>query len=81
MEDKTVVTSKQFSLDWRDAAKGLLMAVLGAIIAVVETSIDAGIFHFDLQAIWKTALAAGVAYLAKNFVTKSEVKTPSEPKA
>jgi len=81
MEDKTVLTSKQFSLDWKDTAKSLVMAVLGAVMAVIETSITAGNFHFDWQAIWKTALAACVAYLAKNFFTKAEVKTPAESKA
>lgn len=79
MEEKTVVTSKQFTLDWRDTAKSLLMAVLGAVMAIIETSISAGDFHFDWNAIWKTALAAAVAYLAKNFFTKSETKVATEP--
>jgi len=81
MEDKTVVTSKQFSIDWKDTAKSLIMAALGAVMAVIETSIESGDFHFDWQAIWKTALAACIAYLTKNFFTKAETKIPAESKA
>lgn len=61
--------SKLFTLNVQDWIKGLLVAVLGAVVSVIETSITAGSFDFDWQGIWKVALAAGLAYLSKQFFT------------
>lgn len=61
--------SELFSLSVQDWLKGLLVAVLGAVVSVIQTSITAESFTFDWQSIWKVALAAGLAYLSKQFFT------------
>lgn len=61
-------------LQWQDFAKGLIIAVLGAVIAIVQTSIEAGNLHFDWAAMGKTALLTGIAYIVKNLFTNNEGK-------
>lgn len=83
LDQTTVTTSKQFSLNLSDAGKGLLMAVAGAVLAAIQTSLDAGQVTFNWKVISMTAISAGTAYLLKNFFTPSktivipEVKTAS----
>ena len=61
--------STLFTLNVQDFIKGLIMAILGAVIAVIQSSLNAGTFIFDWTNIWHVALAAIVAYLVKNFFT------------
>lgn len=75
MDNKTVVTSKQYTLDWRDAAKGFIVAAITAGVTVIAESLETGTLHFDWKNIGIVSLTAGIAYLTKNFFTKSEVKT------
>ena len=63
--------SKLFKLDWSDAGKGFIMAVLGAVFGIIQGSIDAGSFTFDFKKIWQAALTAAVAYIIKNLLTSS----------
>ena len=69
-------TSSLFSLDFKDLGKGLLVAVGGAVIAAIETSVQAGSITFSWKTIGGVALAAGLSYLAKNFFTPSQTVTP-----
>ena len=69
-------TSSLFSLDFKDLGKGLLVAVGGAVVAAVESSIQAGSLSFNWKSIGATALAAGIAYLGKNFFTPAKTVTP-----
>ncbi len=62
--------SKFFSLNWRDVAKGFLMAVLTPVVVIIQQSLEAGIFILDWKSIGLSAIGGGVAYLAKNFFTK-----------
>jgi len=62
------VISKQFSLKWRDAVRGLIIAVLTPAIVIIEQSLQAGVFVFDLKTIGMAAVGGGLAYLAKNFL-------------
>jgi len=78
MEQK--VTSKKFSLDWRDVLKGVLVAMLTAFIAtggqMLEQWLTTPDFAFDrvnLILSLKAAIGAGVAYLVKNFLTPQQV--------
>jgi hypothetical protein len=61
-----------FSLGWKDAIKGLIMAVGGAVFAVIESSVSTGNFHLDWPYIGKIAGAAAVVYLGKNLFTNSQ---------
>ncbi len=62
-------TSPLFSLNFKDLGKGLLVAVGGAVIAAIETSIQAGSLTFNWKTIGGVALAAGLSYLVKNLFT------------
>jgi len=65
-------TSKFLSLNWADLGKGLLMAVLTPVMAVIGQSIEAGNFTYDWKTIGLSALAGGFAYLVKNFFTSNK---------
>jgi hypothetical protein len=69
-------TSNLFSLNWADFGKGLIVAVGGASIALIEATLQAGSLNFDWVKIGSTALAAGLAYLGKNFFTPAQNVTP-----
>jgi hypothetical protein len=71
-------TSSLFSLDFKDLGKGLLVAVGGAVIAAIETSIQAGSLTFNWKAIGGVALAAGLSYLVKNLFTPAQTVTPAQ---
>lgn len=66
-------SSKRFSLNINDFWKGLIMAVLGAIVGFVQGVIESGELVFDWKAIWRLALGAAIAYLAKNFFDKPKI--------
>jgi hypothetical protein len=51
--------SNLFSLGWKDAAKGLLMAVLTPFFVVIQQSLNAGTLVFEWNSIL-AALAGGV---------------------
>ncbi len=63
------------NLNWGDLAKGLLVAVIGAILTAVYQAIEAGTLAWT-WAFWQpivlTGLGAGIAYLIKNFFTNSQ---------
>jgi len=58
-----------FTLSVQDWIKGLIMAVGVAVFSIIETSVSAGIFTFNLTTVWHAALAAIVVYIGKNFFT------------
>jgi len=68
-----IITSRQFSLKFRDFLKGALMAVLVPCLLIVQQSLDKGEFTFNWKAIGMTAVGSFVAYLLKNFVDKPKV--------
>ena len=70
------VSSKQFSLNWQDALRGLLMAVGGAALTLIETSLEAGNLHFNWKQIGTVAGIAGATYLMKNFFQKPVIQIP-----
>lgn len=74
-------TSKLFTINFQDIAKGLLMAVIVPVIAIIEQSLQAGNLTFDWKVIGGAALAGGMGYLAKNFFTPSVITSPTNPVA
>jgi hypothetical protein len=69
-------TSDLYSIDLQDLAKGLIVAIGSAVIATVQTSLQAGSLNFNWQLISTVALGAGVAYISKNFFTPASIKNP-----
>jgi len=63
------ITSNFLSLNTQDFLKGLIVTVGSAVFALIAESVDKRQFTFDFTAIWHTAVAAGITYLAKNLFT------------
>lgn len=70
---QTVTSSRQFSLNMRDVLKGLLIAVLTPVMAVIVSSLEAGSLTFDWKRIGIVALSAFAAYIVKNFLDPAKV--------
>ena len=69
--------AKLFSLKWKDAIKGFIVAVITTVITVVFQAIQINEFPQTLND-WKVILIAGIgsglAYIIKNFLTSSDDK-------
>lgn len=63
--------SKLFSVGLQDFLHGLLIAVIGAVLAVVTNTLQAGTLTFDYKAIGTTAAIAALSYISKKFLTNS----------
>lgn len=74
-------TSSLYGLNWQDALKGFIVAVITAGLATVEQSISAGIMPnlIQLKTAGLVGLGAGLAYLIKNFFTSPSIVTPIAP--
>jgi hypothetical protein len=66
-------SSKLFSINIRDIAKGIILAVLSAVITFLYSAIQAGDWwnKTTLKEIGVVALTAFLAYVIKNFLTNS----------
>lgn len=61
-------------LNWMDALKGFIVAVIGAILTAVYQALQAGMIQFTWvfwQPIVLTGVGAGIAYLIKNIFSNS----------
>jgi hypothetical protein len=65
-------SSAIFNLDWRDAAKGLLVSVVSAVLTVVYESLEQGEMKFDWKHIGIVAATTAASYLLKNFFTPTK---------
>lgn len=63
------------SLGWRDFFRGLAMAILTPVFAIVADSVERGELNFNWRLIVISAIGGGVAYLAKNFFTPKDTAT------
>jgi hypothetical protein len=75
--------SNYFSLNLKDALKGVAVAVVSSVLTALLTSLESGGLPTGLE--WKNigivGLTAGVAYIVKNLLTNSEGQLlKSEPK-
>lgn len=75
---KTTTTSTQFSLNWKDGLKGLIVAIITPVFTILIDSINQGHLNFNWKAIGVTALAAGLAYILKNFLSPGQVVIHNE---
>jgi len=73
MATQATTTSRQFTLNARDALKGLFVAALSPVVTIMLSSLNAGSLIFDWKLIGAGALAAGLTYILKNFLTPTEV--------
>ena len=66
--------SKLFQLNWQDFGRGLVVAVITAILTALSTMINENGLMFsagDFQLIIQVGITAGIGYLIKNFSTNS----------
>ena len=66
---ETKTTSKLFSWDWKDAGKGLIVAVVSAVLTAIYDTLQQGSLKFDWKHIGIVAATTAAAYLLKNFFT------------
>lgn len=66
------IKSKLFSLTTNDVVKGLVMAVLGAVLTAVYEGLQIG--AIDWHTVMMTSAITGVGYLLKNFFSDQEGK-------
>jgi len=71
-------TSSLFSLDLKDLAKGLLVAVGCAVISALQSCLQDGLKTLNWKNIGCIALAAGLSYLTKNFLTPARIISPAQ---
>jgi hypothetical protein len=69
----TTTTSGQFNLNWADFGKGLVMAVLTPVFAIIVQSLNNGQLTFDWKVIGGAALAGALAYLSKNLFSPAQI--------
>ena len=69
------MNSQKWSLNLNDFWKGLIVAILSAVIATLQQMIQqGGLAGIDLQAVLTVAIIALLGYLGKNLATSSEGK-------
>jgi len=68
----THMNSSLFTLNSKDWIKGLVIAVLTAVITVVYSTIQAGTLMLDWKAISIAGISAALAYITKNLLTNSQ---------
>jgi len=65
------MNSTFLTLNTKDFIKGLMVAVLSAVITIVYNTIQIGSLDFDWKTIGLTALTSAIAYIMKNLFTNS----------
>ena len=66
--------SKLGTVKLSDFWRGLIIAVITAILTVIYQSVSTGTLKFDWQVIVTTGLTAGIAYILKNLSTGANGK-------
>lgn len=86
-EQKTVAASKRWTIDWRDLANGLVMAVYGAVgsqvYAIAVAWATSTSYVWDVPQLILLAKGAGFAaaiYLVKKFTERSKLVVLNPPK-
>jgi hypothetical protein len=80
MATQQTTTNSQFSINWKDLTRGLLIAVITAVLTAVLDGLNKGSLDLDWKSIGVIALTAGVSYLVKNYFTPSEIVIVNPPK-
>jgi len=69
------MSSQLFRVNLGDLGRGLLVAVLSTVFLAFGTALNAENFSFasfDYAGLIQVAMASGMAYVVKNFVTDSQ---------
>jgi hypothetical protein len=68
-----ITTSKKFDLNWFDLVKGLIVAVVMAVLTILQNSLVAGSFDLNWKNIALVAAGTAISYLLKNFFTPPQI--------
>jgi hypothetical protein len=66
--------SPLFTINWHDVLKGLIMAVLTPAVFIIQQTLQNGTLTFNWKSIGMAAVAGGVGYIIKNFLTPESKK-------
>ena len=64
--------SSIFTLNKADFLKGLIIAVITAVITILYNTVQVGSLSFNWKAISTAAASAALAYIMKNLLTNSD---------
>jgi hypothetical protein len=65
------MNSTLFTLNTKDFIKGLVVAVLSAVVTILYNTIQTGTLDFDWKQIGVMALTSALAYIMKNLLSNS----------
>ena len=81
MPEITTETSKQFTVNWLDLGKSILIAAITTVLLMLYPIINAS--RLPTVEEWKNmglaALASGLSYVIKNFFTPSQTIVKIQP--
>lgn len=69
------MNSPFLNVDFKDLAKGFVLAVLTSVLTIVYTTLQSGSLAIDWKLCLTTSLTSGIAYLLKNLFTNSKGET------
>jgi uncharacterized MnhB-related membrane protein len=81
MAQTTTTSSGQFSLNYKDLLKGLVLAVISAVLTALLPLLQAGDFKLNWALIGTVAATTAVSYLLKNFFQPPTVIIENPPKS
>ncbi len=64
--------SNFLSLGWRDAVRGLAVAILTPVMVIAQQSLESGVMTFNWKVLATAGIAGGLAYLTKNLFTPAD---------
>ncbi len=73
---KHEVTAPKYKLNIKDALKGLLMAAGTAAGFIIQTTLDSGTLEINWKKVLMAAIAGGLTYIIKNYLSPAVVKVP-----
>lgn len=76
----TTTTSQRYTLNVRDLLRGLLLAVISAVLTALLPLLEEGNFDFNWRAILGVAATTAASYLLKNFLERSKIVITDPPK-
>lgn len=80
-DQSTTTTSGQFSLNIKDIVKGLILAVISAVLTALLPLLQAGDFKMNWALIGTVAATTAVSYLLKNFFQEPTIVVANPTKA
>jgi len=72
-ETPPTTTSKQWRIDLSDVLRSAEFAVIGTVVGIIKTSVDAGSLNFNWPEIGKFALIAGLSSIINSWYSIQKI--------